>query len=175
MARTANPLSQLLKSFSSEIEAAVAARVNEEFAARFDDLRDSVISAVSQGKTVKGRRGRPSLGGLSLRRKPGPKAGTITAELKPCPVCGEKNKARRYSYLCDKHRSDDNLSKFKSARSGGKGAVPAVKVGRKAKVAGKVVKTAKPPKAAKAKTGNAGRKAAKVAKVAAAAGETTTA
>ena len=167
MARTANPLAQLMKKFSVEIEAAVAARVNDEFAARFGDLRDSVISAVAQGAGTKGRRGRPAAGTLSLRRKPGPRAGTIVAELKPCPICGEKNKARRFSYLCDKHRSDENLAKFKSARSAAAAktvaAPKAAKGAGKAKAAGKTAapKAAKGAGKAKApKAAKPGRKAA---------------
>jgi hypothetical protein len=162
MARTANPLSRLMKQFSSDIEAAIAARVNDEFAARFDDLRDSVISAVAQGGGSKSRRGKQPLGTFALRRKPGPRAGTIVAEQKPCPICGEKNKARRFSYLCDAHRSVENLAKFKSARSAAvraarnaakRPAAPAetVKAPRAAKVpkAAKIAKASKAPKAAK--------------------------
>ncbi len=166
MPRTANPLSLLMKKFSVEIEAAVAARVNDEFAARFGDLRDSVIAAVAQGAGVKGRRGRPAAGTFSLRRKPGPRAGTIVAELKPCPVCGEKNKARRFSYLCEKHRSEENRAKFKSNRSA-TAAARTASAPRAAKGAGKAKATAgktATPKAAKgagkAKTAKPGRKAA---------------
>jgi hypothetical protein len=160
VARNVNPLALLMKKFSADIESAVSARVNQEFAARFDDLRDSVISAVARGAGAQGRRGRPAGGTFALRRKPGPRAGTIVAELKPCPVCSEKNKARRFSYLCEKHRSTENLAKFKSARSAAKAGV-APKAGRAPKAAGKAVAAAKTAKAGgKAKVSKPARKSA---------------
>lgn len=102
-------LMSLVKQFATEIEAAVSARVNAEFAARFEDFRSRIIDgAVGVKKSM------PSLPAAGVAKKRGPKAGG-KAELKPCPVCGEKNKARRFSYLCEKHRSDENLKKFKGA------------------------------------------------------------
>jgi hypothetical protein len=50
------------------------------------------------------------------------------AELKPCPVCGTPNKARRFSYLCENDRTAENLSKFKGAARKG-AAAPAAKRG----------------------------------------------
>ena len=45
---------------------------------------------------------------------PGTRAGVTP---KPCPVpgCGIENVARRYSFLCDKHRSEENQAMYKAS------------------------------------------------------------
>ena len=37
------------------------------------------------------------------KKKRGPPLGTVAVP-KPCPTCGEPNKARRFRYFCAKHR-----------------------------------------------------------------------
>ena len=32
---------------------------------------------------------------------------------KPCPICKVENTARRYSYLCEAHRTPENLNRYK--------------------------------------------------------------
>lgn len=38
-----------------------------------------------------------------VEKRKGPKTGTIAAA-KPCPTCGELNKARRFRFYCAAHR-----------------------------------------------------------------------
>jgi predicted NAD/FAD-dependent oxidoreductase len=62
-------------------------------------------------------------------------AGT-TINTKPCPVCATPTKARRYSYLCEQHRTAENLAKYKGAQpvtAAPVAAVPPTFVVRKAK------------------------------------------
>lgn len=102
MARNTD-LKALVERFAADIESAVVSRVNAEFGSRFDELRARILEGAASAPAPRG-----------LRRKPGPRAG-FKAELKPCPVCGTANKARRFSYLCEDHRSGENLKKFKGA------------------------------------------------------------
>ena len=101
-------LRALVDRFASQLEEAVTSRVAAEFARRFEELRASVLAGATKAPATRGR------------RQPGPPPGT-RAQPKPCPVCGEPNKARRFSYLCEAHRSAESLAKFKG------GQPPAVK------------------------------------------------
>ena len=94
-------LQMLVAQFAAQIESLVARRANEAFAAKFDAVKSQLIGGGSIAPT-KGRVGRP----------PGSRA-SYAAALKPCPVCGTNNKARRFSYLCENHRTAENLAKFK--------------------------------------------------------------
>ncbi len=96
----------IVEKFAAEIEAAVAARVNAEFASRFDELRGRILGGASTSAPKAAASSAPQ------KRRPGPRAG-FKAALKPCPVCGTPNKARRFSYLCDEHRTEENKKKFK--------------------------------------------------------------
>lgn len=109
-------LGRLVEQFTSDLERAIRSRVNSDFASRFDDLKRSILGGAS----------RAPAGGVRAKGRPGPRSG-YKAELKPCPVCGTPNKARRFSYLCDKHRTDENLRKFKGAAKAGGKAAPAKK------------------------------------------------
>jgi hypothetical protein len=109
-------LQSLVAKFAEELEAAVTARVNDEFAARFDDFRSRILGGEKVApRTV------VATGGKAAGKRRGPRAGS-SAPSKPCPVCSEPTKARRYSYLCEKHRSDENLKKFKNAKVAAKAA-----------------------------------------------------
>jgi len=99
----AGKLQSMVSSFASELERAVREEATNEFRRRFDELRASILSGA---KTA------PALGG---RRAAAGKVARQKADLKPCPICGERNKARRFSYLCDKHRTKENRAKFKGA------------------------------------------------------------
>ena len=116
MARNAD-LRSLIENFVSSLEVVVRERVNNDFAARFDELRERILDGVTSAPRAPGKK--TAAKAASKRR--GPLAGTKAA-LKPCPVCGTPNKARRYSYLCDEHRTAANQKKFKGAA---KAAVPA--------------------------------------------------
>ena len=113
MARSSD-LQSLVQEFAAQLEAIVTQRANEAFAAKFDSVKSQLLGGKAAAPT-KGRVGRPR----------GSRA-SYAAELKPCPVCGKPNKARRFSYLCEDHRSAENLNKFKGAAKGPK---PAVKRG----------------------------------------------
>jgi hypothetical protein len=125
-------LKALVNKFAGEIEAAVVARVNAEFAARFDDLRKSIVG----GESKRAPR-------AAAKRSASPRSG-LKAALKPCPICGKPNKARRFSYLCDEHRTNENQAKFK------RGAVPAKKAAAP-RSAAKTTKTTRKAGGARAK------------------------
>jgi hypothetical protein len=116
MPRTSD-LAALVSSFASQLEAIVTRRANEEFAARFDGLKAQILSG-SKTAPVLGLR-RPGRPVGSKSRRP--------ADSKPCPVCGTLTKARRYSYLCEDHRTPENITKFRG--SAAKAAAPKVKRG----------------------------------------------
>jgi hypothetical protein len=121
-----NDLKSLVEQFATQLESIVTRRANEAFAAKFDAVKAQLVGGSTPSRTVKvaatapkGRVGRPA-GSRNL----GP------AAEKPCPVCGKMNKGRRFSYLCEDHRSKENLSKFKgAARKGAPAAAPAAKRG----------------------------------------------
>lgn len=129
--------------FTSELEDAVRQQVNDQFAARFDEFRGSLLGG--------GRRA-PSLTRLVRGGGAGGRPGR-EAELKPCPVCGTLSKARRFSYLCPEHRTNENLAKFKGSAARPEGA-PAPKTAR----AGRRKAGRKPARAAKRAQGRRGRK-----------------
>lgn len=130
-------LTKLVEKFAADLEEVVAQRTSAEFASRFDELRRSILGGAAKAPTLR-------------LKKPNPRAG-IPAELKPCPICGEPNKARRFSYLCENDRTPENLAKFRGATlKRGRGAQPAA--------APEAATKAKPAPAA-AKRGKAGRKA----------------
>jgi hypothetical protein len=138
-------LRALVEGFAAQLELAVREHVNREFARRFDDLRTSILKGARRPPLLTG--GSARLSARSLRR-PGPKAA-----LKPCPVCKVPNKARRFSYLCDKHRSADNLKKFKgaAARTGAEAPAPAaVPAPAAAKASAGTARKAKAPRRAAA-------------------------
>jgi hypothetical protein len=112
---------RLVEQFVSDLERAVTDRVNGDFATRFDDLKRSILGGAAREPRPSGR-----------RLRPGPRSG-YKAELKPCPVCGTPNKARRFSYLCDKHRNEENLRKYKGAAKGAPATAPAKKGRARAK------------------------------------------
>ena len=96
MARTKD-IRDVLSRFTAEIREIVEAQVNEQFASRFDDLKNSIL---------RGARRAPKIGGGGVGSgKP--------AELVPCPVTGEPNKARRFSYLMPDYRTKENLRKYR--------------------------------------------------------------
>lgn len=73
----------------------------------FTLLLADVTAARVKAEKPAARKGRGAAKGKvkgKARGRRGPKAGGTFAG-KPCPVCGEINKARRYSYHCEKHRS----------------------------------------------------------------------
>ena len=101
-------LKALVEQFATQLEGIITRRANEAFAAKFDAVKAQMVggSATKSAPAAapKGRVGRP----------PGSRANYAAAE-KPCPVCGTMNKGRRFSYLCEDHRSAENLAKFKGA------------------------------------------------------------
>lgn len=147
MARNSD-LQQLVQDFAAQLEAIVARRANESFAAKFDSVKAQIL-----GGRVAPAAAAPSAGRVGRPR--GSRA-SYAAELKPCPVCGTPNKARRFSYLCENHRNAENLAKFKGAAKAGApaaaGATPAKRGPgrpRKVPVAGKRG-PGRPPKSASA-------------------------
>ena len=121
--------------------------LNSVVSALVTELQQMVEAQVAQqlagdgrGKAAKGEKKAKAAGAKAATKasgktggKRGPKAG-FKAELKPCPVCGTPNKARRFSYLCESHRDSSSLAKFKGAGRG-KVAAKAVKAGRGRKLA----------------------------------------
>lgn len=100
-ARRSKDISEVVSRFATEIENMVRSRVDQEFASRFDELKDSIL---------KGNRRAPRAGAA---RKLGGVGTGKPAELVPCPVTGEANKGRRFSYLMPEARTAENLKKFR--------------------------------------------------------------
>ena len=113
----------------------------EEFSGKLEGLIKqeikTALAAVVDGQSQVGkRRGRPpkaakvaAAAGAPVKAKVGRPAGSVSGASapKPCPVCGTPNKGRRYSYLCESHRTATNLAKFKG--KAGKVAAGTVKRG----------------------------------------------
>jgi hypothetical protein len=143
MAKTSE-LQALVEQFATQLEAIVTRRANEAFAAKFDVVKSQILggTAAAAPVKVKGRVGRP----------PGSRA-AYAAAAKPCPICGTPNKGRRFSYLCENHRSAENLAKFKGAtrKAGAVAAPPPAPVKRGPGRPPKAVKRGpgRPPKAEK--------------------------
>lgn len=135
MAKTSD-LQALVEQFATQLEAIVTRRANEAFAAKFDVVKSQILGGSTASASaaapvkVKGRVGRP----------PGSRA-SYAAAAKPCPVCGTPNKGRRFSYLCESHRTAENLAKFKGASRKAAPAAPAAAPAKRG--------PGRPPKAAK--------------------------
>jgi hypothetical protein len=141
MARS-NDLQSLVQQFVSQLEGVLAKQLESDLASKFDAFRASVLRggavapSAPRSTTVVAAKG---------TRKRSPLAGR-EAELKPCPVCGKMTKARRFSYLCEEHRTPENQAKFKGAAKTGAApaAKPAAAAAKKAPAkAAKAAKTAK--------------------------------
>ena len=108
-------LRQLVETFVSDLEAFAARKAHNALAGRLDALRSTLLTL---GTTAPRTRTARRLG----RR--GPRPGYVV-QPKPCPVCGKPSKARRYSYLCDDHRTPETIAKFQGR------ALAKAKTGRK--------------------------------------------
>ena len=135
-----NELESLVQQFVSQLQGVISKQVEAEIAGRFDSFRNSIFA----GGSVVAARGRPASVPVAAPagKRRSPLAGR-EAELKPCPVCGTPNKARRFSYLCEEHRTNENLAKFRGAAK--TGAAPAPVAAKK--TASKAAKAPKAPKA----------------------------
>jgi DNA repair exonuclease SbcCD ATPase subunit len=101
----AQELNALVQDFARKLEQLVEQRAREAFAARFDEARAQLVEPTTAAPAPGNRR-------TVVKTRRSPLAG-LKAEPKPCPVCGKKNTARRFAYLCEDHRSDANVQKFK--------------------------------------------------------------
>ena len=142
MARSTD-LKDLVEQFAAALEGVVARRANEAFAAKFDAVKSQILG----GGTAAPRAAAPAAAPAGRVTRKAAGRASYAAALKPCPVCGTPNKARRFSYLCDSHRSPENLSKFKGAAKAGaaKAAAPVAKPAKRG--------PGRPPKAVGAKRG----------------------
>lgn len=93
----------LIEKFVGDLQRVISAQVGAEVARQIDRFKSRLVAGETHTRAIR------VLGGRMRASKP--------AELKPCPVCGTPNKARRYSYLCADHRTPENLAKFKGALS----------------------------------------------------------
>jgi hypothetical protein len=130
----------LAAEFAEKVSEIATRQAHEAFAAKFESVRSQILGGSISAPLLPAKRkaGRPK----------GSRA-SYAAQVKPCPVCGKENKARRYSYLCDEHRTEENLAKFK----GGAKALPAAPAPAAKRGPGRPPKVAKrgpgrPPKAA---------------------------
>lgn len=137
--KNSKDLRPIVDAFMAEIEEAVTRRVNEEFANRFDELREDILKGSARAPSVS-RRGAASRSTV----RAAPRRTLRKAEMRPCPVTGILNSARRYSYLMPEHRTKENLEKYRgwTHRDGDEAAAPA-----QAKRGGR--RTTKPKAAAK--------------------------
>lgn len=133
---TKTDLKALVDNFVSELEAAIEKRVQEEFASKFDELRSELFSgstasppAATTRATTRGATDRSAVRRTSPQKAAsgseatkragrtkstgGKRARIRPAELRPCPVSGVLNSARRYSYLMPEHRTPENLAKYR--------------------------------------------------------------
>jgi hypothetical protein len=133
-------LQSLVTKFAAELEAAVTARVNDEFAARFDDFRSRILGGatgstralVAAGAKAAKSAKAPKASKAAKADRRGPKKGG-KAVAKPCPVTGVLNTHRRFSYLMPEVRTPENLAKFKGAAKAKADAKPEAKAKAKAK------------------------------------------
>jgi hypothetical protein len=144
-----NDLSGLVQQFVSQIQSHIIEQVEAEIAGKIDAFRASLLG----GGSAQARPGAAVR--TDARKFAASKPAGFSAELKPCPICHTPNKARRFSYLCEKHRTSDNLAKFKGGAKSGAITVSAPKAAAKAAPSKPApAKAAKPamPKAAPSKS-----------------------
>lgn len=133
-----NELESLVQQFVSQLSDVISKQVESEIAGKFDAFRNSIFSGTS---LVAPRAAKTASVPVAAGKRRSPLAGR-EAEQKPCPVCGTLNKARRFSYLCETHRNNENLAKYRgAAKTGAPAAVTAAPVAAK-KSAGKAAKAA---------------------------------
>lgn len=83
-------IDSVLAQFKHSIVRAIDAEVRRQITASLDDVLKPSPKAREPEKPV-------------AKKKRGPPLGTVAVP-KPCPKCGELNKARRFRYFCAKHR-----------------------------------------------------------------------
>ena len=121
-----NGLQTLVEHFVSQLQSQITRQIEAELAERIDAFKSQLLGRAAPARAA-------AAPAIRAPAKRGPRAG-YKAEEKPCPVCGTMNKARRFSYLCENHRTDENRAKFKGYK-GGPAAPAAAKPAAAAKTA----------------------------------------
>jgi hypothetical protein len=88
-------LQALVTDFTTQLEGVISAQVHVAVVERIDQFKAHLF-------------GTPA---------PAPKAPTQHRHYasKPCPVCGQANHVRRFSYLCQTHRTPENILRYKGS------------------------------------------------------------
>ena len=105
-----NGLQTLVEHFVSQLQSQITRQIEAELAGRIDAFKSQLLGRAAPARVA-------AAPAIKAPAKRGPRAG-YKAEEKPCPICGTLNKARRFSYLCENHRTDENRSKFKGYKGG---------------------------------------------------------
>lgn len=114
-------LQTLVSQFVSQLQQVISRDVQSEISGKFDAFRASVFSGAAPTARRAGP-GRPPKAAVAVVAAKGARRSPLAgreAEQKPCPICGKLNKARRFSYLCDDHRTPENREKFKGTAKTG--------------------------------------------------------
>lgn len=109
-------VSELVGQFTKDVEVVIREEMTAKFRGEIDGLLAGLGKASIPEKVIV--TAAPAAPTVRAEKRTGPPAGSRIS-MKTCPVegCTNRNKARRYSYLCDTHRTPDNIKLFKGSKA----------------------------------------------------------